>query len=98
MVDAIGPLPLSRQQLQFLLVLVDNMGAVRTFPARSTADSHHALSVWARVWQSDTSARPTIQMDQASYFAGGKFQNVLKTLGWRQTWSPPYAHSFAPSA
>ena len=95
MVDAIGPLPLSRQQFEYLLVFVDNMGAVRTFPHRSTADSHHALSAWARVWQSDTSTRPTIQMDQASYFAGGEFQNVLKTLGWRQTWSPPYAHSLA---
>jgi hypothetical protein len=34
-------------------------------------------------------------MDQASYFAGGEFQRVLKQLGWQQTWSPPYAHSLA---
>jgi hypothetical protein len=48
-VDLIGPLPASRQQHKYLAVFVDAMGAIRTFPLRSTADSQHALAAWARV-------------------------------------------------
>jgi hypothetical protein len=60
------------------------MGAVRTFALRSTADSSTALDAWARVWQSDTSTRPTFQMDQASYFDGGNLQAQLIKLGWHR--------------
>jgi hypothetical protein len=95
MVDVIGPLPPSRRQHRYLIVFVDAMGAGRTFALRSTADSSTALDAWARVWQSNTSTRPTIQMDQASYLSGGNFQAQLIKLGWHQTWSPPYAHSLA---
>jgi hypothetical protein len=89
MVDVIGPLliPPSRRQHRYLIVLVDAMGAVRTFALRSTADSSTALDAWARVWQSNTSTRPTIQI----------FKGIV--LVWRQlthqAWSPPYAHSTA---
>jgi len=95
MVDVIGPLPPSRRHYRYLIVFIDAMGALRTFALRSTADSSTALDAWARVWQSNTSTRPTIQMDQASYFSGGNFQAQLIKLGWHQTWSPPYAHSLA---
>jgi hypothetical protein len=45
------------------------------------------------LWHSNLRTKPSIQMDQAAYFYGGDYQRVLIALGWRQMWSPSYAHA-----